>query len=1113
MNKLLLTLAVTLSIGGVASAQQVKQLNPDQARQMVKNIDPANIQQQVPEAALRALVPQTAKTTATPAPVKKVLKRADEQSVDTVTYFIVGKSFYQGYTFSYSDGNVDTYDIGVAVDGTKVTFKGLFNLYNPTDYTPTVENDLVGTYDASAKTITIPTPTVFANATQVASIWGYYNGVLSSGEVNEDGRMTPSEDLVFHVDGDFDRIYTDQDFGIAEYSKDGSQSYGFYSPHVYDTFSAYKKSDDGKSNLITPTEGLSFGSTFPSQSVTRSMTLVNAGSADAEYVIGIESDPENAFTADTISNTVPAYGKKTITYTLNSPTIGPAEGLAQIESDDLEDPITVNLDGEIVPQPDFSPIVKEGDMSFETNIEYPFALDTLANGQVVASSMTRGQGNASSKLTVTVDVPDGQVGTFSWKGVSSNDRANSGYYYYAAGGYFVDDLNTAVASYNGYNVNIDNSIELGPGKHQIRFQFDQYYYTGSNDSRMYLYDLSFKTNTLKADTATLKTPNVDLGNFVLEKESMVAGTGSITIQNRGANDLSVISASSDNDEFVPDAAVAAVKTLGNLEIPVTFTSETSGHKTATITINTSAGEFKANISADVIDNPDFSQIVDEGAEYMTFENNDSHPFVVDNGVAYNYNWNKDTIDVEPIVSSFTVHITIPEGKLGRLSWQGRADAVSQADYPNDYWAHDYGEVDFQHQMNSGSKPGWGLQDISSDKLYDESWDQYLACTPGEHTFTFEYVQYGDSMYTGKNRAEYSHLRLHVTDFSDHAVELVDTATVQFEPTYVGYNRYTTATINLRNIGTADLSIDSIGASNNGNGPFYGIVPTGMYNKAGFNEELPVTLWFYPTAEGEYNDSLLISTNAGDIWVKCHGNTKPAAGLELIGDFEDAAYGWATADPDGDGETWNLGSNLWGDVPRYVHSGHDCLASISFSNNLGSITPNNWTISPNVTIPADGATLTYYVAAFHPERYAEHYSLYITENASQGIEAISNETPVVEETLNTPTSQDSLGNVLGWKKVTVDLTPYAGKTINLAFRHHDCTGQYILRLDDVFIFDKGAADPTGIGKVLATGDAAKVVKTEYFTLDGARTSALTRGVNIVRTTFADGSVRSVKVLNK
>ena len=92
----------------------------------------------------------------------------------------------------------------------------------------------------------------------------------------------------------------------------------------------------------------------------------------------------------------------------------------------------------------------------------------------------------------------------------------------------------------------------------------------------------------------------------------------------------------------------------------------------------------------------------------------------------------------------------------------------------------------------------------------------------------------------------------------------------------------------------------------------------------------------------------------------------------------------------------------------------------------------------------------------------------------------------------------------------DLTPYAGKDVHLAFRHYDCTGQYILRLDDVFIFEKGKADPTGITAAAAGSAPARV---EYYSLGGERLSAPARGVTIVRTTMADGTVTTRKMITK
>lgn len=1103
---LLLTLAFAFVVG-TSWGQVHKPANEAEARQMAADAEPLNLNKCAPAEALQMLVPTTRTAQNAPRPLTRKGLQRTEETVDTVEYFAVARSFHSGYTFDPNNGDVKTYKIGVAVDGTKVTFKNLFNLYDSTAYSPNLEYPVSGTYDATAHTITIPTSTVFSNATIVGGFYeGYYPGVLVSGTVDtESGKMSPADNLVFHVDGDFKRIYTDQDFGVAMYSADGSSSFGLSAGNDYNSFSAYAPSDDAI--LMTPQSDVQFGSTYPGQPIERTLTLVNAGGSSTDYVVSVDSDPEGAYTASPVSGTLPPQGAAKVYITLNHDVTGDAEGLVTVESEQT-DPLTVTLEGAIIPQPDFTPIVKKGDIKLETNIEYPFGIDTLANGQVVAASGCKGKGAASSKLTATVVVPDGMSGTLSWKGTSHNSGAASYHNYYAASGMFFDDMNTAARVYNDLDNDVSGSKELAPGTHQIRFQYDQYYYTGNEDDRICIYDLEFTTTPLPADSAILMTKSIDMGNFVLEKDGTVNGDAKITIQNRGKENLTVSSVSTDNSEFQPSNNATSAASLGYIDIPVTLTATKAGSKKANITVNTSAGAFVVPVKADVVDMPDFSSIVDEGAEYMTFTTDNKYPFVVDNGVAYNYNCVKDTIDSVAIKSSFTVSFTIPEGKLGYISWDGRADAVSQADYPNDYWSHDYAEVDVAHPNNYGSRPAWGQEDAGSEAMFgsDDAWRDFLVCTPGDHSFTFAYQQTGDKMYTGKNRAEYSHIRLHVIDFQDHSVELTSDKDVYFDSTYVGPQRYTTAKVTLRNTGSADLTVDSIAASDNGNGPFYGIVPT---EKAAFNKSLDVTLWFFPTKAGDYNDSVTIFTSAGAVTVDCHGKTKNADGLLLTGDFEDGAYGWTTYDANNDGETWDLGSNLWGQNPNYVHSGSDCLASISYSNSLGSITPDNWTFSPAVSVPADGATLTYYVSAFSPTRYAEHYALYIVEDISD-VNAVAATTPAYEETLDEAAGEDSTGYVTGWQKRTIDLTPYAGKDVHLAFRHYDCTGQYILRLDDVFIFEKGKADPTGITAAAAGSAPARV---EYYSLGGERLSAPARGVTIVRTTMADGTVTTRKMITK
>lgn len=56
------------------------------------------------------------------------------------------------------------------------------------------------------------------------------------------------------------------------------------------------------------------------------------------------------------------------------------------------------------------------------------------------------------------------------------------------------------------------------------------------------------------------------------------------------------------------------------------------------------------------------------------------------------------------------------------------------------------------------------------------------------------------------------------------------------------------------------------------------------------------------------------------------------------------------------------------------------------------------------------------------------------------------------------------------------------------------------------YDEGALDGVAV-----VGAAAQVVRTEVYTINGMRASSLSKGVNIMRTTYSDGSVKTRKVL--
>lgn len=1093
MRRLSLMLAVSLFASASTFAQSSVKIGRTQkvnAAELKATLNPNDVSfLAVPENNVDGIIPSTGKQKVKKATSVKQLPRRDEAVVDTVQYFAIAQSFHSNYTFNYAGGDVYSYNIGMALNGTKVTFTNLFDMYNQsaTAMSRSYDKPVDGVYDPDAKTITIKTT---KEGIVCGDYGGYYDVLLVGGTVTEGGSMTPDDELVFDVttdaNGNIETITARKNM-VIRYTYGTIRSYKSFTANIPKA---------GEATLKSFGETIDFGEGFVNTETTKEITLFNNGGMDAEYAMELESD-DDAFTTTAQTGTIPAHSSYTLPFTFKASKEGSYEGIATLTYDGgtEEKTFVIDLAASAKNYPDYSAAIKSGNFNVTTGIDFPFEMATLDDGTQVAQSGTHGK-YGSSWLNLEFSVPEGKLATVSWKGVSNNNS----YWYQNAGGYFVDTLDGAKASYTGVNEDMSGSYEFAPGKHFIRYQYDGEAYTGLEANHLYVYDIEYSEKGLAADSAVIVTPTVDLGNDVLVANGTSTKTGVITLKNAGLNNLVVKKVTSDNAEFTADiSGLHATATLDEINIPVTMETKTTGDKSATFTIETSAGTFTATVKASVMQMPDFASLVTEGAEYITgWEINTDAPFIIKDGKAVN----KDAGDNSVSQSAwFQMNLTIPEGKLAYVSWEGRSFGRPEDNVNYTHYYSSYAFVDMQHPMTGGTLSFYGHDvDAGSTAVEaNESWADYTACIPGDHHYKWGYLHNGDGTVPEGDYVEISNIKIHVIDFNADGVELL-TPEVEFEPTYVGMQRYKTATVTLRNTGSNDLTVDSIGAD----APFYGIDTRDV---AQFNKTMQITLWFYPSEKGDFSGNLALYTSAGVVNVKCHGVAKNATddGYVYYGDFEDAAYGWTAVDRDRDGETWNLGSNLWGDRPEYCHSGSQCLTSISYSNDLGSVTPDNWTMSPIIKIPADGAKLTYYVAAFHPDRWEEHYSLYVTpyDGDDFSVEKVVATTPVFSETL-----AEENGAKDGWSLRTFDLNEFAGKDIVISFRHHDCTGQYILRLDDVNVMTNGAYNAISNVKANVPGNTV-----QYFNLGGQKTNGLSHGINIVRTQDENGNAVVRKVMRK
>ena len=145
-------------------------------------------------------------------------------------------------------------------------------------------------------------------------------------------------------------------------------------------------------------------------------------------------------------------------------------------------------------------------------------------------------------------------------------------------------------------------------------------------------------------------------------------------------------------------------------------------------------------------------------------------------------------------------------------------------------------------------------------------------------------------------------------------------------------------------------------------------------------------------------------------------------------------GWTIVDNDGDGYNWDPTYLLQEDGA--AHTGEGMIASASYINNIGALTPDNWLITPaiNITVAAD---LSFWVKGQDANYVAENYSVYVSTSST-----IADFTATTAVLTGTTTND--------WEQKIVDLSSYVGQTVYIAFRHHDCYDQMALAIYNVTV---------------------------------------------------------------
>ena len=212
------------------------------------------------------------------------------------------------------------------------------------------------------------------------------------------------------------------------------------------------------------------------------------------------------------------------------------------------------------------------------------------------------------------------------------------------------------------------------------------------------------------------------------------------------------------------------------------------------------------------------------------------------------------------------------------------------------------------------------------------------------------------------------------------------------------------------------------------------------------------------------------------------------------DFENGIpASWKTIDADGDGNNWTT-TPPPGGTSFAGHNSAICVSSASYINFEGPQNPDNYLVTPELSLP-NGGTLTFWVCAQDANYASEHYAVYAS---STGNDASNFANALLEEVLTAKTVVTAPEAIRGtrvqgtWYQKTVQLP--AG-TKYVAFRHFGCTDFFWINLDDVVITSGNAPSYTYTIYRNNTQIASGVTETTYRDPDLA-TGFYTYGVKVV-----------------
>ena len=196
------------------------------------------------------------------------------------------------------------------------------------------------------------------------------------------------------------------------------------------------------------------------------------------------------------------------------------------------------------------------------------------------------------------------------------------------------------------------------------------------------------------------------------------------------------------------------------------------------------------------------------------------------------------------------------------------------------------------------------------------------------------------------------------------------------------------------------------------------------------------------------------------------------------DFEDGTLqGWTTLDGDGDGHCWESSIGGMG----YNSNGMVMAYSKDYATGE-PLTPNEYLVSPRLVLSEDWPVIRFYACALDEIYPAEHFGVSISTTVNNDPLAF---TLLSEWTIAAKDARNRQGN---WYNYTVDLSAYTGQEVYVAIRHHYCSGQSAICVDDIQIDGTIQQDGLVISPDILTFEEPWVPQT--FTISNQTDAAVT-----------------------